>query len=77
MQDNAQFYFIFRLIFIGLFIGTLLAGAFIFKNYQKLFGIDPNQPNETNSARFYSKTLIFLIWGHAVVITGGFALVMH
>ena len=77
MQDNAQFFFVLRIVFTCFFILTLVAGAYLFKNYQKLFGVDPNAPSESGSARFYSKTLIFLLWGHAVLITGGFALMMR
>jgi hypothetical protein len=74
MQDNAQFVLVFRIIFGCLFMATLLAGAWLFRHYEKLFGVDPNIPSETSGARCYSKTLIFLIWGHAMLITGGFAL---
>lgn len=63
-----------RIIFTGLFILTLLAGVWIWKNREKLFGIDSKMPDETSGARLYSKTLIWVIWAHAVAITGGFAL---
>ena len=77
MQDNAQFFLVLRIIFTCFFLITLVTGAYLFKNYQKLFGIDPNMPSESSGARLYSKTLVFLIWGHAVLITGGFALMLH
>jgi hypothetical protein len=74
MQDNAFFFLCLRIIFTGLFIVTLAAGAGILKYREKLFGIDPHMPSETSGARLYSKTLILVIWAHAAAITGGFAL---
>jgi hypothetical protein len=74
MQDNATLFLCLRIIFTGLFIVTLVAGAWILKNREKLFGVDPQMPYENSGGRLYSKTLIFVIWAHAVAITGGFAL---
>jgi hypothetical protein len=74
MQDNAQFFLVFRIIFAGLFIFTLVAGGYLFKNYQRLFGVHVDMPSESVSARNYSKLLVFLIWIHAMSITGSFAL---
>jgi len=48
----------------------------VFRHYQQLFGIDPQQPSENGGARLYSKTLIFSIWAHAVALTGGIAWMM-
>ena len=68
---------IIRLIFGGLFALTLLVGAHLVNNYEKFFGVDPNMPSENDSARTYSKTQVFLIWAHAFVLTGAFALFLH
>jgi hypothetical protein len=75
MQSDVLLFF--RLIFTGLFIGTLLAGGYIFKNYQRLFGVDPNVPSENGSARAYSKVQVFSVWIHAVLLTGAFALLLR
>jgi len=74
MQDNTQFFLVVRIIFACLFILTLVAGVYLFKNYQRLFGIHADMPSESGSARNYSKLLVFLIWIHAMLITGCFAL---
>ena len=74
MQDSKMVFLCLRIIFTGLFILTLLAGVWLVKNREKLFGIDPKMPHETSGARLYSKTLIWVIWAHAAAITGGFAL---
>ena len=75
MQNDALF--LFRMIFTGLFFATLVVGYYIFKNYQRLFGVDPNIPSENGSARAYSKVQVFSIWIHAVLLTGAFALLLH
>jgi hypothetical protein len=66
-----------RVVFTGLFVLTVLAGVFLVKNYQKLFGVDPNMPSETGSSRAYSRTQVFLVWAHFFVLTGSFALLLH
>jgi hypothetical protein len=75
MQNDA-FLFI-RIVFTSLFILTLLGGAYLFRNYQKLFGADPDMPSENSSARAYSKVQVFSVWAHAVLLTGAFALLIH
>ena len=75
MQTDVLLFF--RLIFTGLFIGTLLAGVYLFRNYHRLFGVDPNIPSENGSARAYSKVQVFSVWIHAVLLTGAFALMLH
>ena len=66
-----------RLIFTGLFIGTLCAGVYLVRNFHGLFGVDPNMPSENGSARAYSRVQVFVVWGHAVLLTGAFALMLH
>lgn len=66
-----------RLVFTLLFIGTLVAGVYLLRNYERLFGVDPNVPSENGSARAYSKVQVFCIWAHAAGLTGAFALLLH
>ena len=66
-----------RVVFTGLFFIMLFAGAYLFKNYQRIFGVDPNMPSEGPSSRAYSKVQVFSIWAHATVLTGALALWMH
>jgi len=75
-MQNEIFLFV-RIVFTGLFIISLLAGVYLFKNYQKLFGVDPNMPSEGASSRAYSKVQVFSIWAHATILTGAFALLLH
>jgi hypothetical protein len=75
MQTNAIF--IIRVIFTALFLVTLFAGVFLLKNYRRLFGVDPQMPSENSSSRSYSALQAFVIWGHAVLLTGAFALLLH
>ncbi|RYD72762.1 MAG: hypothetical protein EOP84_22615 [Verrucomicrobiaceae bacterium] len=55
-----------RIIFICCFFLTLGGGLYLAKNFERLFGVDPNLPSETDSARFYTKTEVFLVWASAV-----------
>jgi hypothetical protein len=66
-----------RVVFSILFFFLLFAGGYMFKNYQKLFGVDPNMPSEGPSSRAYSKVQVFSIWAHATALTGAFALFLH
>lgn len=70
--------FIFVRIFFGvLFVGTLIAGYFLFKNFDKLFGPDPDAPGDNEGARGLNKVQVVAIWLHALGITGGFAFLLH
>jgi hypothetical protein len=75
MQNDALF--LIRLVFTGLFFLTLLAGVGLAWNFQKLFGVDPQIPSETGSARAYSRVTVWLVWAHAFFLTGTFALMLH
>lgn len=66
-----------RIVFAGLFVLLLLVGAYLLKNYQRLFGVDPSMPSEGSSSRAYSKVQVFSIWAHATILTGAFALLLH
>ena len=75
-MNNDALLFI-RLVFTGMFVVTLLAGAYLVKNFQKLFGVDPDMPSESGSSRAYTRIQVFLVWAHFFVLTGSFALLMH
>jgi len=66
-----------RILFAGLFFVSLFAGFYLFKNFQRLFGVDPNMPSEGPSSRAYSKVQVFSVWAHATVLFGAFALLLH
>lgn len=71
-------FFIFFRIFCGvLFVGTLVAGYFLFKNFERLFGADPSLPGDNEGARGLNKVQVIVIWLHFVAITGGFAFFLH
>ena len=81
--DNAMntdsfhsFHFI-QLTFTLLFLGTLVAGVYLLRNSQRLFGVDPSVPSETGSGRAYSKMQAFVVWAHAAALTGAFAFLLH
>lgn len=75
MQEDP--FSIIRIVFTGLFFLVLFVGGYVVKNYQKLFGADPNVPTDNESARAFTKVQMILVWIHAVVLTGAFALMMH
>ena len=66
-----------RIVFGVLFLGTLIAGYFLFKNYDCLFGPDPDAPGDNIGARGLNKVQVIAIWLHAVALTATFAFFMH
>jgi hypothetical protein len=64
-------------IFSGLFILVLCAGFYLFRNSERLFGVDPAVPSENSSSRSYSKMQVFVIWVHAFFLSGSLALLLH
>ncbi len=75
MQNDALLFI--RIVFTSLFVLTLFAGVYLYKNFDKMFGADPNMPSEGPSSRAYSKVQVFSVWAHAVALTGAFALLLH
>lgn len=75
MQNEAVI--VIRLIASGVFIAALYAGYYMLRNYQKLFGVDPNMPSEGPSSRAYSQVQVFTIWAHVLLASGAFALLAH
>ena len=66
-----------RLIATGIFIATLYAAYYLFRNYQRLFGIDPEMPSEGASSRAYSQVQVFAILAHVLFASGAIALLLH
>jgi hypothetical protein len=66
-----------RIVFTGLFLAVLCAGVYLLKNDRRLFGRDANLPSENGSARAYSRVQVYSLWGHALLLTGAFALLLH
>jgi hypothetical protein len=62
-----------RIVFTGLFLGTLVAGFFLFKNFDKILGADPQVPTDNSGSRGLNKVQVVVIWLHAVILTGAFA----
>jgi F0F1-type ATP synthase membrane subunit c/vacuolar-type H+-ATPase subunit K len=60
--------------FVLAFLLVLAAGIYIGLNFQRLFGHHAEIPSENESARTYTKVMVILIWLHALVLTGLFAL---
>ena len=75
MQNEAVL--VIRLLSSGVFLAALYAGYYMFKNYQRLFGVDPNMPSEGPSSRAYSQVQVFAIWAHVLIASGAFALLVH
>jgi hypothetical protein len=72
-----ELFMVFRIIASAVFIAALYAGYYMFKNYQRLFGIDPNMPSEGKSSRAYSQVQVFAVWAHVLCASGAFALLLH
>lgn len=75
MQSNAAHFI--QFIFTLLFLGTLVAGVYIFLHSERLFGVDPNMPSENSSGRAYGKMQAFVVWAHVAALTGAFAFFFH
>ena len=67
---------LFRLAAFSIFLVTLYAGYYMLKNYQRLFGVDPDLPGEGQSARAYFKVQIFAIWAHVLLGSGAAAILL-
>lgn len=63
-----------RFVFTLLFFGTLLAGAYLVRNHNRLFG---PSAGGNSSERSYSAMQAYVIWAHAVALTGAFAFLLH
>lgn len=51
-----------RIFFIVCFFGTLLAGIYLLKHYERFFGISSEGRRETSGERSYSKAQAAIVW---------------
>ncbi|MEK0447382.1 MAG: hypothetical protein RLZZ399_2703 [Verrucomicrobiota bacterium] len=66
-----------QLVFTGVLIALLLGGVWILKNHQRHFGVDPDIPSENSGSRAYNKLQVIVVWLHAILLAGGFVLLLH
>jgi hypothetical protein len=71
-----EIFTVFRILAFAVFIAALYAGYYMLKNYEKLFGVDPNMPSEGSSSRSYSQMQAFVIWAHVLIGSGACALLL-
>lgn len=76
-MHNESFFLLVRFVFSGLFVATIIIGLYLWKNYERLFGVDPSMPSENSSARAYSKVQVFSVWTHVFLLTGAFTFLLH
>jgi len=62
-----------RSVFTVLFIAALLAGVYLFKNFNRILGTDPQVPTENSGSLRLNKVQVVVIWLHILAITGAFA----
>ena len=67
---------LFRIFFFLCFVGTLLVGLQVLKNYEGLFGRDPDAPSETGASRTYGKMQALVVIAHALLLFGACMLMM-
>ena len=68
---------VFRIVSIIAFCAVVASGFYLFRNFEKLTGPDPAIPSESSGSRTYGKLQIFLIWIHALILTGMLSLLLH
>jgi hypothetical protein len=74
---QSEVFLAFRILAVIGFFATLGIGVWLARNYQRLFGVDPEMPSENSSSRAYSQVQIFTLWVHALIATAAFALFLH
>lgn len=75
MQDDVLLTF--RILAGIVFFAVLFGGGYLAFKWDKFFGADTTMPSENSSSRTYTKTLVFVVWAHALVLSGGFMLLFH
>jgi hypothetical protein len=65
------------IVFGVLFVGVLAAGCYLLKNFERLFGVDPECPYENSGASGLNKVQVVAIWLHALALTGGMAFLLR
>ena len=66
-----------QMVFSGLFVAVLIAGFFLYRNFDKMFAADPAFPGDNIGARGLNKVQVITIWLHALALTGAFAFLLH
>ncbi len=66
-----------QLVATGVFLALLFGGVWVLKNHQQHFGVDPDIPSDNPGSRAYNKLQVIVVWLHAVLLTGGFVLLLH
>jgi len=66
-----------RCFFVGVFLITLLAGVYLWKNDERFFGVTDEVPSESDGARGYNRTQIWAVWAHVAFFSALFALCIH
>jgi hypothetical protein len=75
LRDSA--FLIFR-VFCGLgLVASLLGGWYLFRNFDRLLGVDPEVPSESRGARGYTRMQVVAVWLHIVVFFGMGVLLLH
>ncbi|HWB60806.1 MAG TPA: hypothetical protein VG733_15020 [Chthoniobacteraceae bacterium] len=75
--NPALFYHVVSIVSFCAFCGVIAAGVYLVRNFEKLTGADASVPSENSSSRTLGKLQIFLIWVHALILTGMLALLLH
>ena len=65
-----------KLIFTALLLGSLVLGTWMFRNFDRLVGVDPLMPSETEGARFINKGQFIVIWALTVKLLGMMAWIL-
>lgn len=75
LRDSA--FLIFR-IFCGLgLVASLGIGWYLYRNFERLLGVDPSIPSESRGARDYSRMQVVAVWLHVVVFFTMGVLLLH
>lgn len=74
---NQQLPILFQIVFGGIFALTLLAGIYLYRNDQRIFGTHPDHASETEAGRSYNRTQVWAIWVHLLFVTALFALILR
>lgn len=70
-------FLIFRLVCVAGFFISLYGGYYLHRNFNRLFGVNPNLPSESAGARGYSKMQVMAVWLHIVLFFLMGALLLH
>jgi hypothetical protein len=77
MNQTQIFIRVLQCFFSALFVGTLLLGGYLLVNRERIFGKDADVPGDNTSSRAYNAVQVFVVWAHAAVLTGAFAVGLH